>query len=80
VSNLLLRDLRDAGVLADLVLPFADLVAAASFAQRTDRVVMLLHAANVGRFWVVTQDDARRLEADGWMRYVGYDVSKPPVH
>lgn len=82
MSNLLLLSLREAGVIVDPVLPFARAKSAADTAKRltettpeTPRTVMVLDGANTGDYWVVSEADAERLEAKGYIRY----VSKPDV-
>lgn len=86
MSNLLLRSLRDAGVITGWVLPFARAKAAAILAEKCNekapgsRTVMVLDSAeshNSGEFWVVSEDDAQRLEAKGYTRYVTKPAQDP---
>lgn len=69
MSNLLLRQLREQGLITGEVLPFARANTAADLARRTERAVMVLDAVNNGDYWVVTEEDAARLEAAGYTRY-----------
>ncbi|MDB5957509.1 hypothetical protein [Ramlibacter sp.] len=77
MSNLRLRGLREAGVITGQVLPFARVGAAAAVATRHNEVhpdapwiVMIVEAMNSGDYWVVSEEDAQRLEAKGYTRYV----------
>ncbi|MCA0214681.1 MAG: hypothetical protein LCH79_16075 [Proteobacteria bacterium] len=69
MSNLLLKQLRDQGLITGDVLPFARPGAAQDLAARTDRAVMVLDAVNNGDYWVVTKEDAERLAAAGYQRH-----------
>lgn len=77
MSNLLLRTLRESGVITDWVLPFARANAAADVVKRHNeahpedpRTVMVVEAMNNGDYWVVAEKDAQRLEAKGYLRYI----------
>jgi hypothetical protein len=70
MSNLLLRQLRERGLITGDVLPFARANSAADLAERTKRAVMVLDAVNQGDYWVVREQDAERLEKAGFTRYV----------
>lgn len=78
MSNLLLRSLREDGVVLDAVLPCARAKAAVDLAQRfTERtpdsprtVIVIEQETNTGHYWVVSEADAQRLEAKGYLRYV----------
>lgn len=84
MSNLLLRSLREAGVLQDWALPFARAKNAVELAksctERTPdapRTVMVLDSTNTGDYWVVSEQDAQRLEAKGYTRYVTKEEQDP---
>lgn len=84
MSNLLLRSLREAGVIRDWVLPFARANAAVSMTeicnQKTPnlpRTVVVLDGVNTGDYWVVSEADAERLEAKGYTRYVTKPAQAP---
>lgn len=77
MSNLLLRSLRESGVLKSWALPFARAKNAVELARvcteskpELPRTVMVLDSTNTGDYWVVSEDDAQRLEAQGYTRYV----------
>lgn len=69
MSNLLLKQLREQGLITGEVLPFARPGAAQDLAAKTDRVVMVLDAVNNGDYWVVMKDDAERMTAAGYKRH-----------
>jgi hypothetical protein len=77
VSNLLLRSLRESGVLKDWAVPFARAKNAVEMARvctesqpEQPRTVMVLDSTNTGDYWVVSEEDAQRLEVQGYTRYV----------
>ena len=66
MSNVLLRQLRELGLITGEVLPFARKAAAVDLAERTDRAVVTLDAVNTGDHWVVSKEDAQRLRDAGY--------------
>jgi hypothetical protein len=77
MSNLLLRSMREAGLVKDWVLPFARAKNAVELAKictekrpEAPRAVMVLDSTNTGDYWVVSEEDAKRLETMGYVRYV----------
>lgn len=74
MSNLLLRQLREQGLITGEVLPFARGNAAADLARRMERAVVVLDGVNNGDYWVVCEEDAARLEKAGYTRYATKQV------
>jgi hypothetical protein len=71
MSNAVLRRLRAAGTVVDPVFTCARAAGAVSLADKTEprSVVMVVHdAANSGCYWVMSEADAKSLEAAGYLR------------
>lgn len=85
MTNMLLRRLRDDAVILGPVIPFADAANAAGAARvwtsaqpQDPRAVLVVDGApNSGRFWMVTELDAQRMEAKGYERLAF--SSEPPA-
>lgn len=84
MSNILLRSLRDAGIITGWVLPFARAKAAADLVERMNekdptapRAVIVVDGVNNGDYWVVSEEDAQRLEAKGYVRFVAKPEQDP---
>jgi hypothetical protein len=71
VTNLILQQLRARGVVLGDVLPFAQAGHACNLAAQLGRIVMLVEALNSGRYWVVSNEDAARMEAAGFQVHRG---------
>lgn len=69
MTNIVLRQLREAGLLTGDVLPFAYPDTAAALATRLGRCLMVVATINNGDYWVVTAEDAARLIGAGYSQH-----------